>query len=122
MRDLINIVEGATPPPEMVKYMSGLCIDFALALLTTMPRATLVGLGEASNGWDHVGVKLGDDYYDARGKLTADQFTNGFEKTNIDPVSLESAEALVGLQAVPFPYRDNEDIEEALEAVAKVFP
>jgi hypothetical protein len=129
MRPFIAIIENAQKlAPDLVRYMNGFCPDFALALLTLLPNpqeAELVCLGPDINGYDHVGVRLGDRYLDVRGSLSAEEFVDdghgSYDVADIELAHIEAVEGILGLQAVPFPYEDIEEMDEAREAVRKVF-
>lgn len=87
------------------------------------PQGELVALGPSKFGAEHVGVRLGDEYLDARGRLTADEFVApfGYETSAIEPIALDDVEFYCGLAGVSPPYRGNGDIAAAKKAVAVVF-
>lgn len=82
-------------------------------------------LGPDINGYDHVGIRLDGRYYDVRGEMTAEEFIDAggdyYAVEDIQVTDIEPIEWLLGLQQVPFPYEDIEDIDEAREAVRRVF-
>ncbi len=115
--------------PHLVKWVNGRCADMALAILSIMPeddqsKATLVGFGQTDRGFDHVGVFLDNLYYDARGELNAEEFTENFpyEIEDIETISLDIVEFQCGLTQVEFPYDDIDDIEEARHDAKNIFP
>jgi len=113
-------------PPEIRKWLTGRCSDFALALLERFPDGELVAFG--SEKWpDHVGVFFGGLYYDARGEMTLEEFCTRFrgahrwQPEEIRPISVKLAEYQAGVGGLPAPYRGVKEIEEARRSVRKIF-
>jgi RNA:NAD 2'-phosphotransferase (TPT1/KptA family)/8-oxo-dGTP pyrophosphatase MutT (NUDIX family)/ribosomal protein L32 len=70
-------------------WLTGKCHEFALALSSLMPDAQFVAIGGVM--FEHVGLRKGDTYYDVRGAMTKDQFTElfGSNANSVRDVSLE---------------------------------
>ena len=109
--------------PSLLRYVKGECYDFALAALERFPQGELVCVGPAGKDAEHVGVKVGDSYLDARGHNDAESFAApfGYNASDIAPIGRAEVELCCGLAGVPPPYRGNRDIANARKAVAQVF-
>ena len=107
-------------PRHLRPWLTGRCYDFALALSERMPDAEFVGIGRGKFP-EHVGLRLGDRYYDARGEMDAAAFLGPHQGQQIVPVSRDVVELHAGVAGFPPPYRGNRDIAAARRAVQDIY-
>lgn len=102
-------------------WVTGLCFDFALALLERLPDGEIVGFGQSLFP-DHVGVRHGGMILDIRGELDESGFGASHPGLAIIPIARETVELHAGVATTPPPYTGVTEMEEARRAVARRFP
>jgi hypothetical protein len=117
----------ASQLPQLIRpWLTGRCFDFALALAEKLPGAEFVVIGTAACP-DHVALRLGDTYYDARGAMDEAAFLTSyrsdcpFRLEEVGPIARDVVELNAGCGGVEPPYVENRDIAQARRAVAKIF-
>lgn len=118
------MTSGFNPRP----WLMGKCFDFALALHERMPDADFVVIGSPQMP-EHVALRRGDVYYDARGAIPdmrsflAHHIGNwgGDPAELIMPINRADVELHAGVAGFPPPYQGNRDIAAARRAVDAVY-
>lgn len=79
---------------ELHRYMRGNCCDLAVALGELLPGADLVGIGGTPRMSDHVAVRVGGLYLDARGLSDEAGFREGLASSDAAIFALTRDDAL----------------------------
>jgi hypothetical protein len=104
-----------------MRFLRGSCSDFALALAERFPAGQFVALGDARFS-EHIGLRVGDVFYDVRGAMTEAEFQAGYPDLPLIDVERNDVTQQCGLASVAPPYKGIPEIAAARRAVRQVFP
>jgi hypothetical protein len=115
-------LNNAEIPRLIAPWIKGKCYDFALAVSEKLPKSEFVAVGDPKNP-EHVAVLYDGVYYDARGRLTLDEFltkyrsSTPYNQADVCSTSRDVVELHAGCAGSTPPYKGNRDIAAARSAV-----